>query len=56
VSLDTVAAAFQIPRPKAVISGAEVPELARAGRFAEIWIYCCVDVDTTAEIYRLMMS
>lgn len=56
VSLDAVALAFGVPRPKEVISGAEAPKLAREGRIAELCTYCAVDVDTTAEIYRLMMS
>lgn len=56
VSLDTVAAAFGIPRPKQFISGAEVPRLHRDGRIAEILTYCCIDVDATAEAYRLMMA
>lgn len=56
VSLDTVAAAFGIPRPKQVISGAEVPRLHAAGQVAEILTYCAIDVDATTEIYRLMMA
>lgn len=56
VSLETVALAFGVPRPKSVISGAEAPRLARDGRIAELLTYCAIDVDTTAEIYRLMMS
>lgn len=56
VSLDVVCTAFGIPRPKQVISGAEVPRLHRDGRLAEILTYCCIDVDATAEAYRLMMA
>lgn len=56
VSLDTVASAFGVPRPKSVISGAEAPNLHAAGRIAELCTYCAVDVETTHAIYRLMMS
>ena len=56
VNLDVVCSAFGIPRPKQVISGAEVPRLHRDGRIAEILTYCCIDVDATAEAYRLMMA
>lgn len=56
VGLDTVAAAFGVPKPKAVVSGAEVPRLYREGRIAEILTYNAIDIDTTAEIYRLMTA
>lgn len=56
VGLDTVCRAFGIPRPKSVVSGAEVPEMHRDGRFAEILTYCAIDVDATAEVYRRMMA
>ncbi len=56
VGLDVVCAAFGIPRPKQLISGADVPRLHAAGQLAEILTYCCIDVDATTEIYRLMMA
>lgn len=54
VSLDTVAAAFGVPRPKEHVSGADVPRLYREGHYAEIVTYAAIDADVTAEIYRLM--
>lgn len=56
VGLDTVCRVFGVPRPKSVISGADVPRYHKEGRFAEILTYQCIDVDATTEIYRLMMS
>lgn len=56
VSLDVVASAFGIPRPKQYVSGADVPRLHREGRDAEVLTYCCIDVDATAEIHRLMTA
>jgi hypothetical protein len=56
VSLDTVCAAFGIERPKQLISGAEVPQMYRDGRIAEILTYNAIDVDSDAEVYRLMMA
>jgi hypothetical protein len=55
VSLDVVAHAFSVPRPKQYVSGADVPRLHREGQTAPILTYCCIDVDATAEIYRRMM-
>jgi hypothetical protein len=52
--LDTVAAGLGIPRPKGVISGADVPRLHRAGEFAAILTYCAVDAAATARAYLLM--
>jgi hypothetical protein len=56
VSLDVVCLAFGIPRPKQYVCGADVPRLHAAGRFAEILTYCAIDVDATAEVYRLMTA
>lgn len=56
VSLDTVCSAFGLPRPKQYITGADTPRLFDEGQYAEILTYCAIDVDVTAEIYRLMMS
>lgn len=56
VSLETVCASFGVPRPKSVVSGADVPRMIRDGRLAEVLIYQAIDVDATAEIYRLMMQ
>lgn len=56
VSLDTVCMAFGIPRPKQYISGADTPRLFNARQYAEILTYCAIDVDATAEVYRLMMA
>jgi hypothetical protein len=55
-SLDTVAATLGIPRPKGVISGADVPRLHRAGEYAAILTYCAVDCACTARAYQLMTS
>jgi len=52
--LDTMAAGLGIPRPKEVISGADVPRLHRAGEFAAILTYCAVDTACTARAYLLM--
>lgn len=54
VSLDTVCATLGIPRPKSVISGADVPMLHRAGRDIEILTYCAIDTAATAQAYLLM--
>lgn len=56
VGLDVVATAFGVPRPKQVISGADVPRLHAEGQGHIICLYCAIDVDVTAEVYRLMMS
>jgi hypothetical protein len=55
-SLDTVAATLGIPRPKDVISGADVPRLHRAGEYTAILTYCAVDCACTARAYQLMTS
>ncbi len=54
VSLDTVAAALGIPRPKQLIDGAEVPKLHEAERYHEILTYCAIDTATTARAWELM--
>jgi len=56
VSLDTVCIAFGIERPKSIVSGKDVPQMYRDGRIAEILTYCAIDIDATAEVYRLMMA
>ncbi|TCT21182.1 ribonuclease H-like domain-containing protein [Thiobaca trueperi] len=56
VSLDVVATAFGIPRPKQYVSGADVPRLHREGQIAAILTYNAIDIDATAEIYRRMMA
>jgi hypothetical protein len=55
-SLEAVAATLGIPRPKGVISGADVPRLHRAGEYAAILTYCAVDCACTARAYQLMTS
>ncbi|MFO1351866.1 MAG: hypothetical protein U1F68_14830 [Gammaproteobacteria bacterium] len=54
VTLDTVAASFGVPRPKQVMTGADVPRLHRDGQHHAILTYCCLDAATTARIYSLM--
>lgn len=54
VSLDTVAASFGIQKPKSVVSGADVPRMHKEGKASEILVYCCIDTETTAEIYSAM--
>lgn len=56
ISLDTACRSFGIARPKAIVDGSMVPEMYRAGRYAEILTYCAIDIDSTAELYRLMMT
>lgn len=56
VGLDTVCRAFGVPRPKQIISGANVPRLHKEGQIAPIIIYNAIDVDATTEVYRLMMA
>jgi len=54
VSLDTVAAALGIPRPKQLIDGSQIPALHEAGRYHEILTYCAIDTATTARAWELM--
>lgn len=56
VSLDVVCAAFGVPRPKQYMTGADAPRLHAEGRYAEVLTYCAIDIDATAEVYRLMMA
>lgn len=56
VSLDIVAEAFGIERPKQNVSGAEVPRMHREGRYAEILVYCGIDVETTDQVYLAMTA
>jgi hypothetical protein len=56
VSLDVVSDAFGIPKPKQFVHGSEVPGMHAAGRFAEILVYCCIDIETTEQIYLAMTA
>jgi len=56
VDLETVARHLGIPRPKQVVSGAEVPRLHREGNHLAVLVYCCVDVATTSTAFQLMTS
>lgn len=49
-SLDIWCRAFGIESPKAEVSGADVPELFRAGRFIDIARYCSGDVRATGRL------
>lgn len=53
-NLDTVCAGLGIPKPKSVITGADVPRLYREGRYHEILIYNAVDREATTRAYLLM--
>jgi hypothetical protein len=53
-SLDVICAGLGIPKPKSVISGADVPRLYREGRYHEILIYNAVDREATTRAYLLM--
>lgn len=55
-SLDIVATGLGIPRPKEVISGADVPVLHRSGEYMAILTYCCIDATCTARAWQLMTS
>lgn len=54
VSLDTVAEALGIPRPKQHVAGAEIPRLHQEGRYSVILAYCAIDTMTCAKAYTLM--
>ena len=53
-SLDLVADTLGLEKPKAVISGADVPRLHEAGEYATIVSYCAIDTLTAAQAYLLM--
>ena len=53
-SLSAVCTGLDIPKPKAILSGAEVPRLHREGKYAEILTYNAIDVAATARAYLLM--
>lgn len=53
-SLDTICNALSVPRPKAVMSGAEVPGMHRNGRYHEILTYNAIDIGATTRAYLLM--
>ena len=53
-SLDTICNALSIPRPKSVVSGAEVPGMHRNGRYQEILTYNAIDISATTRAYLLM--
>jgi hypothetical protein len=54
VSLDVVASSLGIERHKTAVTGADVPRLHQEGRYGEIGLYCCLDVEVTARAYLLM--
>lgn len=54
VSLDALARVLDIPTPKQVVTGADVPRLHRDGEYASILNYCALDVATTERAYLLM--
>jgi hypothetical protein len=56
IDLDTVAAGLGIPRPKAIVSGRDVPKLHREGHYHAVLTYCCVDTVTTTRAFQLMSS
>ena len=53
-SLTSVCNGLNIPQPKVVISGAEVPKMHQEGRYVEILTYNMIDVLATARAYLLM--
>jgi len=55
-SLDLVCLSLGIDRPKQVISGDEVPRLAREGQYQAIGTYCAIDCAATARAFLLMSS
>lgn len=56
VSLDKVATALGLPRPKSTISGSAVPAMHERGEHLPILTYCAIDTTTTAAAYELMMG
>lgn len=54
MALADVAEVLEIPRHKALMSGADVPRLYEQRRFAEILAYCAGDSAITARAYELM--
>ena len=56
IALDTVAAGLGIPRPKEIISGADVPRLHHEGQHHAVLTYCCVDTLTATRAFQLMTS
>lgn len=52
VSLDLLAQTLGIPSPKASLDGSKVYSYFRAGRLAEICVYCSQDVETVRQVYR----
>ncbi|EXJ13594.1 3'-5' exonuclease family protein [Imhoffiella purpurea] len=55
-SLDLVCHVFGLEPPKQFISGADVPDLYDAGRFAEIILYNIGDVMTETSVYQRMTA
>ena len=53
-NLDVVCAGLGIPKPKSLVSGADVPRMHREGRHHEILMYNAIDVAATARAYMLM--
>lgn len=56
VSLDKMASALGVPRPKTVISGSDVPAMHERGEHIAILTYCAIDTSTTARCFELMSS
>jgi hypothetical protein len=54
ISLNRVAVALGIDRPKQLLNGADVPKLYEVGQYQEILTYCAIDCSTTARAYALM--
>jgi len=54
VSLDVMAEALGIPRPKQVIDSAQVPKLHAAGEYHAILTSCSIDTVTTTRAVELM--
>ncbi len=54
ISLNRIAQALDIDRPKQIISGADVPKLYAVGQYQEICCYCAIDCATTARAFLLM--
>ncbi|QQS61444.1 MAG: hypothetical protein IPN70_00710 [Candidatus Moraniibacteriota bacterium] len=54
-SLEKISLALDIPSPKKLMHGSQVPEYYRNGRVNEILTYCKSDVSATREIYKKML-
>lgn len=56
ISLDTLAAILHLPRPKQVLSGADVPKAYERREYSLITLYCAIDAETTAQATTLMLG